>query len=363
MTKEDKLKYIDELTKTVKGWGGFYRPTVENFIREAKVKIEKIDGKESLFIEEIDVLSKGSNNWVIEYKDELLTTLKLLRFKIETDGLPENNKLKLSEYTIQHLAKIICGDYNYMPYIKGYELVSFFNKYGFNEVYGNGFPSRWMYAEDKIRFLNGKDEMRLIIEEIVDPRRFYGLEINVETAVEEINKVLKYDKYELKKVGDFYKISLPEGSLIQAETTKSINHEFINEQIEKCKKKIREEDYNGAITNSRSLIEAIFIEIIERHEKSEVKNDGNIENLWSKVKKIMKLEIEKDTLPDYVVQILSGIDTAVKGLAGLSNNAGDRHANKFRTRKHHAKLAVNLAMTLSDFLVDSWEYQKSNLKG
>jgi abortive infection Abi-like protein len=71
----------------------------------------------------------------------------------------------------------------------------------------------------------------------------------------------------------------------------------------------------------------------------------------------MKLEIDKDTLPDFVIQILSGIDTAIKGLAGLSNNAGDRHANKFNTRKHHAKLAVNLAMTISDFLIESWNYQ------
>ncbi len=36
---------------------------------------------------------------------------------------------------------------------------------------------------------------------------------------------------------------------------------------------------------------------------------------------------------------------------------GDRHANKFNTKKHHAKLAVNLAMTISDFLIDSWNYQ------
>lgn len=71
----------------------------------------------------------------------------------------------------------------------------------------------------------------------------------------------------------------------------------------------------------------------------------------------MKLEIEKETMPEYVVQILSGIDTATKGLAGLSNNAGDRHANKFNTKKHHAKLAVNLATTLSDFLLESRNYQ------
>lgn len=266
--------------------------------------------------------------------------------------------MRLSEYTLKHLAKAVCGDSGYTPYVKGHELVLLFNMYGFNDVYEQGFPSRWKYTEDKLRVMNGKDTVRKIIEETVDPRKYHGLGITVENAVKEINEFLKFDKYELRKIGDYYKLTDIKGVLIQAETSKEINHDFINEQIDKCKRKILEEDYNGAVTNSRSLIEAIFIEIIERHEEKEIKNDGNVENQWSRVKKIMKLEIDKETLPDYVIQILGGIDTAIKGLAGLSNNAGDRHANKFRTRKHHAKLAVNLAMTISDFLIDSWEFQK-----
>ena len=71
----------------------------------------------------------------------------------------------------------------------------------------------------------------------------------------------------------------------------------------------------------------------------------------------MKLEIDKETLPDFVFQIVSGLETSIKGLAGLSNKAGDRHANKFKTKKHHAKLAVNLSMTIADFLIESWNYQ------
>lgn len=265
--------------------------------------------------------------------------------------------MKISEYTIQHLAKIVCGDTPGAPYVKGYELVFYFNKYGFNETYGQGFPSRWKYTEDKLRELNGKDAIRSIIEETVDPRRYIGSYNTVDEVAKQINDVIKFDKYELKKVGDFYKVSDTQGILIQPETSKAINHSFINEQIKKCQKKILEEDFNGAVTNARSLIEAIFIEIIERHEQQEIRNDGDIENLWKRVKKIMKLEIDKETMPEYIIQLLSGIESSIKGLAGLSNNAGDRHAVKFITRKHHAKLAVNLSMTLSDFLLDSWQFQ------
>lgn len=268
--------------------------------------------------------------------------------------------MKISEHSIKHLAKAICGDYDYMPYLKGYQLVELFNQYGFNDVYEAGFPSRWLYTENKIRELNETNRLSTLIEKSVDPRRFLDTELDLNKAVNEINKFLKFDSYQLTKFGEFFKIADTKGIVVQPETANKIDHKFIKEQIAKCQTKILQEDYNGAITNSRSLIEAIFIEIIEQNEGKEIKNDGKIENLWGKVKKIMKLTIDKETMPDFVIQTLSGIDTALKGLAGLSNNAGDRHANKFKTKKHHAKLAVNLSMTISDFLLDSQNYQNGS---
>ena len=89
----------------------------------------------------------------------------------------------------------------------------------------------------------------------------------------------------------------------------------------------------------------------------EIKNDGKLENLYKQVKKILNLSIDPSILPPTVIQILSGLDSISSGLAGLSNNLGDRHANKFKTRKHHARLAVNATMTFVDFLLDSREYQ------
>lgn len=262
-----------------------------------------------------------------------------------------------------HLAKVFCGDEGYTPYIKGQELVMYFNKYGFNDIYEQGFPSRWKYTEEKLRQLNGTEAIRQIIEDTVDPRRYHGLSLNYDDAARKLNDVLKYDAIQLKQFGSIYKVVDTHGSLVQPETSKEINHDFVNEQIKKCQSKIDEGDFNGAITNARTLIEAIFIEIIERHEGLESKNDGDIDNLWKKVRKIMKLEVDKQTLPEYVIQILSGLDTAIRGLAGLANNAGDRHATKFKTRKHHAKLGVNLAMTIADFLLDSWNYQTNKEGG
>ena len=176
-------------------------------------------------------------------------------------------------------------------------------------------------------------------------------------AVAAVNELLLYDGYELILIGNLYKIRDRAIIAVKSVSAVNIDQDFSREQIAKCDKKLAEGDFNGAITNARSLIEAVFIEIIEKLENTQIKNDGSIENLWKRVKGLMKLDVEKDIYPDFVIQILSGIDTSVKGLAGLSNNAGDRHANKFKTRKHHGRLAVNLSITISDFLFESLEYQ------
>lgn len=267
--------------------------------------------------------------------------------------------MKVTERTIKFLGRTICGDNGLIPYKTGPELVDFFVNHGANDKYGEGFPSRWKYTEDKVREFNDSNELKKIIEEIVDPRNFIESEIDLKESVQKINEYLKYDGFEIKKVGEFYKVTDSEGLLIEPETVKGISHDFIKEQIEKCHNKIDSGDYSGAITNARSLIEAVMIEIIEEYEGEEIKNDGNLENLFKRVKNILNLTVNPDVLPKTVIQVLSGLNSISSGIAGLSNNSSDRHANKFRTRKHHARLAVNSTMTLVDFLLDSKEYQQN----
>lgn len=265
--------------------------------------------------------------------------------------------MKITERTIKFLGKTLCGDNGILPYKKGYELVDFFVRFGADDLYGEGFPSRWQYTEDKVREFNNSQTLKSIIEESVDPRDLMGASNEVAEKIKSINDYLKFDGYELKKVGEFYKIHDAKGILVEPATVQGLSQDFIKEQIEKCQNKIDQGDYNGAITNARSLVEAVMIEIIETHTGKEIKNDGNLNNLYKQVKQILNLTVDPKVLPSTIIQIISGLDSITGGLAGLSNNSADRHANKFNTMKHHAKLAVNSSMTLVDFLLDSMEYQ------
>lgn len=268
--------------------------------------------------------------------------------------------MKISNKITEQLGKLIAGDIGSTPYLTGPKLVDFYNECGFDDIYGEGFPSRWRYSTDKIIESNGKTLLKNVLEEFVDPRRYGGDEEYVEIIVSDINPLIKYDGFALIKKGEVYKISDIQGNFIESETVSGIDHEFVSEQIQKCQQKIALDDFNGAITNSRTLCEAVLIYVIETIEKSEVKNDGNVINLWKRAKKALKIDLDKKEIPDFVFQILTGLDTSLNGLAGLSNNAGDRHANKFKTKKHHAKLAVNSTMTFCDFLIDVLSEKQKN---
>ena len=260
--------------------------------------------------------------------------------------------MKISNKVIEPLGKLIAGDTGVAPYRSGPELVQFYNECGYDDVYGEGFPSRWRYSSDRVFNANDTDGLRIILEEFVDPRRYDGDENITSRIVEVINKLIKIDGYALIKNGALYQVADTKGNIVKPGVVKSIGHEFATEQIEKCNQKIFSGDYNGAITNARSLLEAILIDMLEKSEGVTVKNDGNVIALWARCKKVLKINHSKDNVPDYVFQILSGLDSIVNGLAGFSNNAGDRHANKFTAHIHHARLAVNSAMTICDYLIE-----------
>ena len=84
--------------------------------------------------------------------------------------------MKLSMRTISALGKLITGDENISPYRSGPKLVRLFNEYGSNDIYAQGFPSRWEYAEKKLVSINDSSILAALIREILDPREFMDTE-------------------------------------------------------------------------------------------------------------------------------------------------------------------------------------------
>lgn len=274
--------------------------------------------------------------------------------------------MKLSEQTIAALGSVITGDGGRSPYRTGSQLVSFFNEFGSEDTYGNGFPSRWYYAEEKLREFNDTSTMKDILVATLDPRPFLGKELDINVAVEHLNQFLEFDNYELRPAGKKWEVYKLGGSQIELshpyENSVEITHIFIDEQIKKCDKKLAEGDFDGAITNARSLVEAVLSAIEKEFDSNPPEYDGNLPKLYKRVQKHLNLSPGQGSLAECLRQILSGLTSVVSGLATLRNTMSDSHVISYKPLKHHARLAVNSAKTLCDFLFETKEYQMQKQK-
>lgn len=284
--------------------------------------------------------------------------------------------MKISERTIKRLGEVITGDKKLSPYRSGPQLVRFFNDLGFNEQYGQGFGSRWAFAEACIREWNGRAELKKIVTSSFDPRDFMGAAvydpatgrqnaISVEDAVAYLNEFLTFDGYEVVKNGRIYAVAdRQRGEVLLDVKLKPdhLSHAFIVEQVDKCRTKIATSDFDGAITNARSLVEAVLTAVEGEFDPAPAEYDGDLQRLYKRVSKLLNLSEEgSQIIDDNLKQIMRGFVNIVGGIAGISNKMGDRHARKYKPAAHHAVLIVNSAMTLCSFVFDTLEYQRSRL--
>lgn len=273
---------------------------------------------------------------------------------------------KLSGTTIDAIAKVITGDRGSLaPYRGVKKLVSFFNSFfDVSDTYDRpDFPARLRYATEKLQELNGSEKILRALEEALDPIHFDD-QCRLEIVIEDMRKHLRKDGYEVVQAppsssGTFYRIRPMQDRLVNVKNA-PIDHEFIVEQIEKAEEKITSGDFDGAITNARSLVEATQEHVIVSLGHPIPDHKGDLGVLFKTVKGLLRLDPAKD-MEEVFKQVLSGLNSINCGLAGLSNRMGDRHARKYKPERRHAKLAVNSAYTFCDFLLDCLDFHL-NLK-
>jgi hypothetical protein len=277
--------------------------------------------------------------------------------------------MKLTSFTIKHLAKMIAGDTTGWPYRSGPDLVRFFNEYGFRDVYEQGFPTRYMFAEEKLKALNNKDVMKDVFKDMLDSRNWInsGKDLHpVEQCAAEVNEMVKHDNIEVIKDGLYYKARLLSGGLIELEVpfkkASDITEIAIEEQIKKCREKITSGDYDGAITNARSLVETLLTSIEKDLDPNASEPDGDLVRTFNRVRGLLNLDPSRKDISDALKQVLSGLSSIIHGLATMRNKMSDAHATSYKPARHHAKLAVNSAKTLADFLFETMAYQKASGK-
>lgn len=122
----------------------------------------------------------------------------------------------------------------------------------------------------------------------------------------------------------------------------------------------RANDPEGAITLARSLLETVCKHILDDLNVT-YKATADLPDLYKAVSKELNIAPSQHS-EDIFKQILGGCTAVVEGLGALRNRLSDAHGRGRAGSKpssRHAELAVNIAGTVAQFLVATYNHKKS----
>lgn len=100
----------------------------------------------------------------------------------------------LCKKTLECLREIINEKSEYRS---GPRLVQFFNDLGFNDSYGQGFPSRWLFTDERLAKINGTPALDQCIRNTFAPVNFVSRIQELDLLIKEFNQYLAFDKWKV----------------------------------------------------------------------------------------------------------------------------------------------------------------------
>lgn len=137
----------------------------------------------------------------------------------------------LHQKTLEKLRQLINEKTEYRT---GPKLVTFFNNLGFNDSYGEGFPSRWKFTDEKLSKINGTPELDKCIIQLFAPVNFIGNFARLDKMIDDFNKFLVFDSW--KVIRDGVTISFGKADKIIFEETNSktnsVEDDFLKKEFD-----------------------------------------------------------------------------------------------------------------------------------
>ena len=255
-----------------------------------------------------------------------------------------------------------------MPYLSGSDLCALSTLFGLPVTYSwnGGALSRWQYLDNLLEHCIKNNKCSSLLAHMFSLTQFSKVlnghgatEIKeahqtiVSNIIEQINELLFFGGNELVIIGQNFVIH-PIGSKIEivAPTIKTIDREYIKSISSRAMRDIEQNDFDSAITKSRTLLEETFCYVIEK--KNETPSDsGDISKLFKQVKTLYNMHTDTNT-DRRINTLLSGLNSIVSAVAEMRNKDSDAHgvgAARIPIEEHHARLFVNSSMAMADFIL------------
>lgn len=255
-----------------------------------------------------------------------------------------------------------------MPYLSGADLCALSTLFGLPVTYSwsGGALSRWQYLDNLLVHCIKNQKTSSLLSYMFSLNQFSKMlnghgakEIDeahktiVSIIIEKINELLYFGRNELVIIGNNFVIR-PIGSKVEilAPTIKTIDREYIKSISSRAIRDVEQQDYDSAITKSRTLLEETFCYVIEK--KNEIPTDsGDIGKLYKQVRNLYNMHTDSNT-DRRINVLLSGLNSIVSAIAEMRNKDSDAHgvgANRISIDEHHARLFVNSAVAMADFIL------------
>lgn len=218
------------------------------------------------------------------------------------------------------------------------------------------------YANIDFRSQKDVDLILSAYEELIEQlHQIESLVINPESVNSRIETLLK----RLERDGvSFHSghlvFSNRQSRLVEITNPITMTETNTSEPLKKARAKLEAGDYSGAITSAYTFIEEFLKDLLRKTNTEFNIDEGDIRALYNLAAAPLNLNPKNDQLEKYLKAIIEGLQRQIRGLYEVANKASDRHARRYNPARHHAKLAVNTAFTLCEFLSESYEYQKRN---
>ena len=141
-----------------------------------------------------------------------------------------------------------------------------------------------------------------------------------------------------------------------------VNRDYIKDIAARANRDVDDGEYDSAITKSRTLLEEVFCHAIEK--KGETPSDkGDVGKLYNQVKTLYNMHQAKD-VDKRINALLSGLEKILTAIKEMRNEASDSHGvgnRRIILEEHHARLFVNSAMTMADFILSVQKKSESKL--
>lgn len=255
-----------------------------------------------------------------------------------------------------------------MPYLSGPDLCALCSMFGHPMTYtwGGVNLSRWQYLEilfeHCIRMDRCSDLLAHLFEKQQFSKSFMGHDADVidtaynsyiRTILGKINGLLYFGGNELISDGQQFSIRRIGAKLeVKAPVIKNIDREYIRSISIRAMDDVDKKNYDSAITKSRTLLEEVFCYVIEKDNKTPT-TSGNMSDLYKQVKDSYNMHGDANT-DKRINTLLSGLEKIVSAISEMRNKDSDAHgvgASRITIDEHHARLFVNAAMAMADFIL------------